>query len=137
MLGFLSFEDPSIQVYGNMGLKDQVMGLKWVQENIKSFGGDPNKVTIFGESAGGANVALMLLSPLAEGLFHQAISQSGVPSLPWTFTDRRYKNFAKYLNFTGDIDNQGEIFDFINSKKSDELISAQFRMLPKDVRYFC
>ncbi len=62
---------------GNFGTLDIIAGLKWVQNNIEQFGGDPSNVTIFGESAGGKNVFSMLASPLAAGLFHKAISQSG------------------------------------------------------------
>ena len=62
---------------GNFGTLDIIAGLKWVQENIEQFGGDPNNVTIFGESAGAKNVFSMLVSPLASGLFHKAIAQSG------------------------------------------------------------
>ena len=62
---------------GNYGTLDIIAGLKWVQKNIRSFGGDPDNVTIFGESAGGWNVMSMVVSPLASGLYHKAIVQSG------------------------------------------------------------
>ncbi len=62
---------------GNFGTLDTIRALEWVQENIAAFGGDPDNVTIFGESAGGRNVLSLLLSPLARGLFHRAVMQSG------------------------------------------------------------
>ena len=83
VLGFLSLEDPSLDVPGNAGFKDQVLALKWVQNNISKFGGDPNNVTIFGESAGGAAIHLLVLSPMTKGLFHKAIAQSGCALNPW------------------------------------------------------
>ncbi|XP_060845477.1 uncharacterized protein LOC132925065 [Rhopalosiphum padi] len=80
-LGFLSTEDDILP--GNYGMKDQVLALKWVKNNIEKFGGDPNKVTIFGESAGSVSVGLHLLSPLSKGLFHKAILESGTPLCRW------------------------------------------------------
>lgn len=62
---------------GNWSTLDTIHALKWVQNNIESFGGDPSNVTIFGESAGGANVLSLVTSPLASGLFHKAVVQSG------------------------------------------------------------
>ncbi len=65
----------------NYWLQDQIAALKWVQKNIQGFGGDPSRVTIFGVSAGGTSVNLLMASPLAKGLFHRAIAQSGVGGL--------------------------------------------------------
>lgn len=89
----LSAESPQ-HVSGNYGLLDMIAGLKWVQNNIEQFGGDPNKVTIFGESAGGIAVSMLCASPLAKGLFTGAISQSGGsfgPSRPTTFPGENMK----------------------------------------------
>lgn len=80
-LGFLAHPELSAEnpqkVSGNYGLLDQIAGLQWVQNNIAAFGGAPDKVTIFGESAGGISVSMLCASPLTKGLFRGAISQSG------------------------------------------------------------
>jgi para-nitrobenzyl esterase len=67
----------ALDASGNYANLDMIAALRWVQDNIANFGGDPGNVTIFGESAGGRNVYALLASPLAKGLFHRAISQSG------------------------------------------------------------
>jgi para-nitrobenzyl esterase len=92
----LSKENPN-HVSGNWGLLDMIAGLQWVKKNIAAFGGDPNKVTIFGESAGGIAVSMLCASPLAKGLFHGAISQSGGsfgPPRPTTFPGENLKRLA-------------------------------------------
>ncbi|NXO96454.1 CEL lipase, partial [Certhia brachydactyla] len=80
-LGFLSTGDKNLP--GNYGLKDQHMAIAWVKRNIRAFGGDPDNITIFGESAGAASVSLQTLSPKNKGLFKRAISQSGVGVYSW------------------------------------------------------
>jgi para-nitrobenzyl esterase len=80
-LGFFAFRALSLEhpdePKGNYGYMDQIAALRWIQQNIGAFGGDPSNVTIFGESAGGVSVHTLLSTPSAQGLFHKAISQSG------------------------------------------------------------
>lgn len=80
--GFLSLPDNK-NIKGNAGLLDQRLALKWVASNIAAFGGDPSKVTIFGESAGSASVGFHLLSPGSQSFFQRAVMQSGSPNAPW------------------------------------------------------
>ncbi len=89
----LSAESPN-HVSGNYGILDQIAGLEWIQKNIAAFGGNPDKVTIFGESAGGISVSMLCASPLAKGLFSGAISESGGsfgPTRPTTFPGENMK----------------------------------------------
>jgi len=85
-LGFLFFDTP--EVPGNAGLYDQLMALQWVHDNIASFGGNPDNITLFGESAGAVAVSMHLLSPLSRNLFSQAIMESGAPTAPWAVISR-------------------------------------------------
>nr|XP_048293151.1 acylcarnitine hydrolase-like isoform X5 [Myodes glareolus] len=80
VLGFFSTGDQHAR--GNWGYLDQVAALRWVQQNIAHFGGNPDLVTIFGESAGGISVSSHVVSPMSKGLFHRAIMESGVVMLP-------------------------------------------------------
>ncbi|XP_067007348.2 bile salt-activated lipase isoform X2 [Anabrus simplex] len=99
VLGFLNLNDTVAP--GNMGLRDQVAALQWVKENIANFGGDPNKVTLFGESAGSASVNLIMLSPMAKGLFHRVICQSGSALANWAFRKSLRGNVEVLINSTG------------------------------------
>ncbi|KAL3853177.1 hypothetical protein ACJMK2_016742 [Sinanodonta woodiana] len=83
LFGFLSTMDDSAP--GNFGLWDQHLAIKWVKENIADYGGDPNNITIFGESAGGHSVGMHIISPESKGLFQRAISESGTTLIPSAF----------------------------------------------------
>jgi para-nitrobenzyl esterase len=100
-LGFLAHPELSAEspnhVSGNYGLLDMIAGLQWVKKNIAAFGGDPKKVTIFGESAGGIAVSMLSASPLAKGLFQGAVSQSGGsfgPPRPTTYPGENQKRLS-------------------------------------------
>ncbi|XP_071119428.1 acetylcholinesterase-like [Haliotis cracherodii] len=100
-LGFLSGRRPEFP--GNYGLLDQTAALQWVSRNIHFFGGDPNKVTIEGHSAGAADVGYHIVSPLSEGLFRFAIIQSGSPTAHWasSFQHQAENVLTKYREDLG------------------------------------
>ena len=106
IFGFLSHPalDKEGHPFGQYGTLDQQAALKWVRANIKAFGGDPDNVTIFGESAGGTAVTFNLVSPGAKGLFHKIILQSGVSSAVQAPFDVAEKNGADFAAAIGCAD---------------------------------
>ncbi|XP_030756879.1 esterase FE4-like isoform X2 [Sitophilus oryzae] len=112
---------------GNNGLKDQVQAMKWVQRNIASFGGDPKKVLIFGQSAGSASVGWHLLSSSSTGLFRAAILQSGTPLCPWAYqrnqTTISYKTASlidSQFNTSRDSNKLLEVLQSVDAKAIDD-----------------
>ena len=130
-------EQSGLNASSNFGLLDQIMAVQWVKNNIQFFGGNPNNITIFGESAGGQDVIALYTSPIAKGLFERAISQSGgtsVTSIADAEKINRYdstlKNNYKYRHLTTE-----EWIDvlykkgLINSKFDDEELLSDLRSL--------
>ncbi|KAG5891748.1 hypothetical protein JTB14_012482 [Gonioctena quinquepunctata] len=125
VLGFLSLEDQSLGVPGNAGLKDQAFALKWVQKNIHNFGGDPDNVTLFGESAGSASAHYLTLSPLTKGLFHKVILQSGTALNIWARGRRNGFDIDKAMRFE-DKDEKA-ILGKLRESDVKNLLNCQFR----------
>ncbi|XP_046680494.1 esterase E4-like [Homalodisca vitripennis] len=119
--GFLSTEDEVVP--GNNGMKDQVLALKWVRKNIKRFGGDKNKITIAGHSAGGSSVHLHYLSPLSKRLFHQGISVSGSALCPWVLAENSRAKSQLLADSVGcPTDNSNSLVDCLRSKPAKSLL---------------
>lgn len=126
--GFLSLENE--EVPGNAGLKDQVMALRWVQQNIKQFGGDPDNVTIFGQSSGSASVQYHMLSPMSKGLFHRAIAQSGSCLNSWAFTNSSRRMAFRLGEKLGiKTENPQELLNHLRSVDTKDLTKASHEVL--------
>ncbi|KAJ9585421.1 hypothetical protein L9F63_002783 [Diploptera punctata] len=124
-LGFLSTGDDVIP--GNFGLKDQVLALKWVQTNIAQFGGSPSKITIFGQSAGGASIHYQVISPLAKGLFQGAIAESGSAlgsTVYETPAKARQRTIRLCQALDLDSDNSTEILEYLQTMFTEDIIQT-------------
>ncbi|XP_014230192.1 esterase FE4 [Trichogramma pretiosum] len=128
--GFLNLKDKLAP--GNQGMKDLVLALKWIQENIAAFGGDPGSVTVFGQSSGGAVAHYLAISPMSKGLLHKAIAQSGVAINPWALPHPRaaeivYEICEKLGNPTKD---HAQIMDFLRTVDYKKIIDVQRQLVP-------
>uniref|UniRef100_A0A1D1XT84 Carboxylic ester hydrolase n=1 Tax=Anthurium amnicola TaxID=1678845 RepID=A0A1D1XT84_9ARAE len=126
-LGFLSTGDDVVP--GNQGLKDMALALRWVRDNVRAFGGDPDNVTIFGESAGAASVHYLMLSPLTRGLFHRVIQMSGSALAPWALFQpaQARAKAVKLADALGCPSTQGSaaLRDCLLTKSAEDIVKAE------------
>ncbi|XP_012666584.1 cocaine esterase [Otolemur garnettii] len=131
VLGFFSTGDK--HATGNWGFLDQVAALRWVQQNIAHFGGNPDRVTIFGESAGGTSVSLHVVSPMSQGLFHGAIMESGVALLPSLMVSSSDKVSMMVANLSAcdQVDSEA-LVGCLRGKSEEEIlaINKAFKIIP-------
>jgi para-nitrobenzyl esterase len=123
-LGFLYFNNkPGFD--NNLGILDQIAALKWVKENIAAFGGDPETVTIFGESAGGTSVETLLSTKAAKGLFKRAIAESGPPAILWSngVADSITRRYLSILHIPADS------LQLLKQVPVDTLMAAEDKLL--------
>ncbi|XP_043465145.1 esterase FE4-like [Leptopilina heterotoma] len=130
-LGFFGFLNLNTKdCSGNQGLKDQVCALKWIQENIETFGGDSKNITIFGCSSGSTCVHYHCISPLAKGLFQKAICQSGVAVSENTFQSSNKEFAFKMLEVLGKkIDNPEEAVQLFRNFSTREILQAELKLV--------
>lgn len=115
ILGFLSLG--TADVPGNAAMKDQVLAMRWVKKNIEKFGGDPDNITIFGQSAGSACVSYQLISPMSKGLFKRAITQSGTANTWWPNTYRASDRGIQLARQMGsNATDVNEIYEFLKNR---------------------
>lgn len=125
--GFLALDvlsaNSQYNTSGNYGFMDQIMALKWVQNNIEKFGGDRNKVTLLGQGSGGTSVLVLMTSPLAKGLFHQAIAMSPSSDV-MTTTSKASKDNMVFLNNTKCHDKGDAVLQCLYELPPREIINA-------------
>ena len=130
-LGFLYLNDQNLNVAGNAGLKDQLMVLNFVKDNIQNFGGDPKNITVIGHSAGGSSVSWHCLSDISRNLFQKAIIMSGCALNTWSITPKRdwALRLAKALGYDGDDSEEGIILEFLQNANPVKMIEVQNKLI--------
>lgn len=127
--GFLSLQDPTLEIPGNAGLKDQNLALKWIRKNCSSFGADSNNITLFGESAGANSVILHMVSEMSNGLFEKAIAMSPA-MINWSLVPPRNwaERLAKLVGWNGD-GGEYEILEFLRTVSPEHIVGAQEKLI--------
>ncbi|XP_065202746.1 esterase E4-like [Planococcus citri] len=136
ILGFLNLGIKECS--GNQSLKDIILSLRWLKENISSFGGDPDNITMMGSSSGGATIHMLMLSPLAKGLFHKAVIMAGNAFDPTALFQNTNEDVAVKLacsmGYKGDPEDKKKLLSFFKKANPVQLINEQRQLLVKDFR---
>lgn len=136
VFGFLSLEDPALNIPGNAQFRDHIMALKWIQKNIANFGGDPNNVTLSGESWGGGSTSYLMICEKSKGLFHRGILMSGT-ALNNIYSTMPRRNWALrlclILGYNGPQDDK-HILEFLENADEIELVIASSKVMTEKER---
>lgn len=124
VLGFLCLDTEDVP--GNAGMKDQVMALRWVNNNIANFGGDPRNITIFGNSYGAISVNFHLISPMTKGLFQRAIVQSGSLTCPFAKIIQPREKALALAKRLGFREGDEQVYEFFKRQPKESLIKIKF-----------
>ncbi|XP_054085642.1 esterase B1-like isoform X2 [Zeugodacus cucurbitae] len=121
---------PELDIPVNAGLKDQVLAHKWVNNNIANFGGDPNCITVFGESAGAASTHYLSITEQTKGLFHRAITMSGAAIASWAHNgqERHAYPLAKLAGYNGEHDEK-HVLEYLKKCKAADLVQLKEKVL--------
>jgi acetylcholinesterase/cholinesterase len=132
LFGFLNTRTE--EAPGNMGLHDQMLALNWIKNNIRSFGGDPNKIVPFGESAGANSIGLLMTNNKTKNLFSRAITQSG----SFLLTENLYKTFENSVEFAkliGCLEDNDQDIDSFSEEEVECIKNKPFDIL-FEVNYY-
>ncbi|KAM3959397.1 carboxyl/cholinesterase 3 [Aphomia sociella] len=119
VLGFLC-----IRGVANLGLKDQVAALKWIKKNIAEFGGDPDNVTLSGQSAGASSAAMHMLSEQSKGLFHKTILMSGTSLTPWAFNVEPVRPAIQDARKIAEVQNIEDVYNIFAKSSLRDVLSS-------------
>ncbi|XP_072398062.1 venom carboxylesterase-6-like [Diabrotica undecimpunctata] len=128
-LGFLSTEDNVVP--GNNGMRDQILALKWMKDNIEYFGGNPDSITLMGMSAGGASVHTHFITPHSKGLFARGVSQSGCVLNPWVLMEEPLNHAKKVASLVGcPTESNEEMVNCLKTKPAKQIVNTVKQFQP-------
>ena len=131
-LGYMCLDHP--EGAGNMGMLDQVLALDWVKAHIADFGGDPNQITVFGESAGAASASYHMISPLSRDKFNRVIAQSGSALAGWAFDNEPEKHAREIAGLVGcpNVDLE-DMVQCLKAKPAEDIVNVHTQYIVRTI----